>query len=252
MAGILKLVIKNENLSALKDEDRKILSHFFALQFVRTKQHRLMLQDITTKLADKIREWGGDPNDMEGYKEATEEDGKAQSIQSIYRSSDYAPHFYNKCWVLLKTNNSQPFYISDNPIALQNTTDHGPYGSIGLAVKGIEIYFPITKTLSLGMYCPSIEEEIRKTYEQYKYLSRINPLLVAMSIEDPLGIESIMAGIETGRPISSKNEIVINHNSLQVKYSSRFVFSSKNDFSLAIEMIRSHPDLKEGPKMQIG
>jgi len=40
------------------------------------------------------------------------------------------------------------FYLGDNPVlALNNTRDFGPYGNIGLAVPGIEIYLPLTSDL---------------------------------------------------------------------------------------------------------
>lgn len=115
-------------------------------------------------------------------------------------------------------------YISDNPVTLQNMIDHGPYGNIGLAVRGIEIYFPLSKTLALGMFCPSHEEEFKKTYEKYKLIKRLDPELGSRSIKDGSYIEQIMNGFLKKKTVPYKAESVVNHNSLQVYFSSRFVF----------------------------
>jgi hypothetical protein len=53
-------------------------------------------------------------------------------------------------------------------------------------------------------------------------------------------------GLDTGSAIESMTENIINRNSLQVMFSSRFVFSSRNNFDLAREMIKTDPRYKEG------
>lgn len=247
---ILKKIKSENNISFLDDSSKAHLSNFFALQFVRTKQHRLMCQNLGVKMAESMRQKGWSPEDM-GYKEETEEDIKTRNIRAICRSGEFAPHFYDKSWLLCKTSKKLPLYISDNPIALQNSKDYGFYGNIGLGVKGIEIYFPLSKTLTLAMYCPSLEEEFRVGFKKYQSLSRISPMLVAQHIKDPLYFEQTKEGFDTGSAITFKDTNVINQNSLQVKHASRFVFSSSDDFSLAQEMISSHPELREGPQIEV-
>jgi len=58
--------------------------------------------------------------------------------------TDFGPHFLNKIWFLAKATKTHPFMIGDNPVALQNHIDMEPYGNLGLGVKGIEIYFPLS------------------------------------------------------------------------------------------------------------
>jgi len=175
----------------------------------------------------------------------SEETAKKFAKQSLLKHEEFTPHFLSKNWVLLKATKGNPFYMSDNPIALQNHKDFGFYGNIGLAVNGIEIYFPLSKILSLGMWCPSLEETARDAYSKYKFIESNNPMLAAQVVNDPKYYENLMACFDTGISIPFKSENVINHNSLQVKYSSRFVFSSTDDFSLAKEMLAAHQDLKD-------
>lgn len=202
-------------------------------------------------MAEKINLWEMDSNVIDECKELTENELKHHGILSVAESPKFAAHFYNKSWLLFQTSNKNPFYISDNPIALQNKKDFGLYGNIGLAVKGIEIYFPLSKSLTLALFCPSIEEELRETFDKYKILLRENPMLISQNFKDPQIFEETMAGFLHNKTVNFTNDNVINHNSLQVKYASRFVFSSTDDFSLAEEMIRMYPHIKEGPKMTL-
>ena len=64
-------------------------------------------------------------------------------------------------------------------------------------------------------------------------------------------IEKRKTGYEEGTAIPMMAENVVNHNYLQVKWSSRFVFSSKNDFSLVREMIAADSRFKNGIKIKI-
>jgi len=106
----------------------------------------------------------------------------------------------NKIWVLLESN--KKFYTSDNPIVRQNTINRNPHrGTLGINSDGIEIYFPLSPSLVLCLFCE----------RAYSWLK------------------------EKRMPSNAEN--IENVNSLQVIYSDRFVFSSQNDFELVEDMI---------------
>jgi hypothetical protein len=228
VSKIIKNIVQKDSISDLSNADMLSLSYFFALQFVRTKKHRQLFKEVYKTL------------DLETNNNAL----KFHGIQSVINLSEYAPYFLNKSWVLFKTTKSHPLYISDNPVTLQNMIDHGPYGNIGLAIRGIKIYFPLSKTLALGMFCPSHEEEFRKTYEKYKLIMRLDPEPGSRSIKDSFFISQIMNGFEKKETVSLDPKMVLNINSLQVIFSSRFIFSSDNNFSLASNMIQDNPKLR--------
>lgn len=251
-AKLIKSIVKKEGIAHLDDNDKIFLSQFLALQFTRTKEHRLRFKDMTEKMAEEIRRRGWNIEDIDGYKELTENDLKIHGVKSIMDSHEFAPHFFAKSWLLFQTSKRHPFYISDNPITMQNMNDYGFYGNIGLAVKGIEIYFPFSKTLTLALFCPSIEESLRESYRKYQILQKLNPMSLSQQLKDPHYLEETMAGFLHKKTVRFIPDNVTNHNSLQVKYASRFVFSSTEDFSLAEEMISKHPNLKEGPKVKVG
>ena len=167
---VFKDIIREGSIENLSQERKIFLSHFFALQFVRTRQHRQIFKDMADALKDSLEKWGDDPSQVKEYTTVDGNTLKLHGIRSILKSSEFAPYFLNKTWVLFKAPKEFPLYISDNPITLQNMIDHGFYGNIGLDVKGIEIYCPISKFFTIGMLCPSHKDEFRKTYAGYKLL----------------------------------------------------------------------------------
>jgi hypothetical protein len=50
-------------------------------------------------------------------------------------------------FIVTKNNAKVPFWTSDNPVALQNEYDQAPFGNLGIAPKGIEIWIPIIPNL---------------------------------------------------------------------------------------------------------
>jgi Short chain fatty acids transporter len=84
----------------------------------------------------------------------------------------------NKDWYPLETKPEHPLYVSDNPVVPENRTEFGPYGNIGLTVFGIQMYLPLSSTLMLAMYCPSIrEQKIRDKQDVHDLLARAPHLI---------------------------------------------------------------------------
>jgi hypothetical protein len=161
----------------------------------------------------------------------------------------YGPHFLDKTWFLAGTTNSYPFIISDNPVSLQNQVDMGPYGNLGLAVRGIEIYLPLSSTRALVMWCPSLTTQILEAAETIR---RLPEAVLAAHIQDPDGILAMDSAIRAGSTLMYEPRHVMNFNSLQVGRSERYLFSAKNDFSLADRMIDDHPHLRSGQRLDAG
>jgi hypothetical protein len=245
-------IIKDKSLSNLDDDDRVKIASFISVQIYRTRHFRDKLSDISKGMSERSRLYGFDP-DQEGFpKPLNEKEIKDVSIKMVMRDSEeLIPHILDKKWMLYETTESDPFYISDNPIVRQNRKDFGPlWGNLGLAVTGIEVYFPLTKTLSMAMLCQSYEETFQDELKKFEFLRAVLPGFERQLPVDLEWIERHRRGYEEGAAVSMMAENVVNHNSLQVKWSSRFVFSSKNDFSLVREMIAAEPRFKNGIKIR--
>lgn len=87
------------------------------------------------------------------------------------------------------------------------TPDARPLGNLGLLWRGIEIHFPLSPKISLSMCDPSIYHLLPSKYE----------------------IQDI------------QNTVFLNW--LQVYYSTRYIFSDTDDFSLAEDIVGDNPSL---------
>lgn len=251
-AQLFKHIKEQESVNGLTKENKIVLAQFFAIQLTRTKQWRARTDDLIIKAREEIRSRGFDPNQLDELKVFSENEKKISSIRQMFKCDVFAPHFINKTWMLQKTTRTRPFYIGDHPIVMHNSNDFGPYGNIGFAVRGIEIYFPISRYLVLGMWCPSIETGLRQNISNHKSLSFQHSLLAPNSDSKSLLVEQLLNCIESGAAMPTYPENVKFLNSLQVYYAERFVFSCSSDFNLIERMISNNPEIKKGPRVTIG
>jgi len=254
-APTIKRIVKEEILENLILDDEALLGYFLAAQYARTPQLRIILEDFCRKMEDLSGMTGGDPNRTDEYKQRLTDRAKEDTIRGLpFAILKLSPLFLVKTWILLKTVQKDPFCIADNPIAMQNSlsTGHGPFGSIGLGVPGIEIYFPLSKLLTLFMLCGTTAEKHQRTYTEYKRLESRAPQIAQEILPDSSRLERVSEGIQTKKAIKITHQEVERLNSLQVEYASELVFSSANDFELAQKMIKVDPKYREGPLLVVG
>jgi hypothetical protein len=249
-AKIIARLVRAKHLGELKADDRSLLSAFFAVQFVRTKEYRNRYDALIESLVQRLRESGMSEEeirrDCEGPGEL-----KLSQLKSIVNAEKFVPFFFGKTWVLHETKRSAPFYISDNPITLHNQKQFGPYGNLGLAVPGIEIYIPLCPTLGLGMICPTYGEECRKGYDNFRMMDQMQPGLADALLKDAKGARAFSEAVVNGTPSRLMPENLMMLNSLQVIYSSRFVFSETDDFSLVEKMIKDNEKYRRGLGIEV-
>ena len=217
-----------------------------AVQFVRTKEHRLKFEKIGELLFDALKKRGiSDEEIQDDFKIDSDSDrDKIVGIQSILDAKEFVPYFLNKVWVLLETSEKNPFYISDNPITLHNEKKHGLYGNIGLAVKGIEIYLPLSSTHCLALFCPSLMEEFTKARDNLKMLDNLPPELAGIVSGIPDETRNFLEDLFSGRSVRAIPDNVTMLNSLQVMYSSRFVYCKHGSFELVQQMIKENESFR--------
>ena len=262
VASILDRVIREGSIANLVVSDRQWIALFAAVQFIRVEQFRVIARDLNKIQAEKITSMGGDPGEMQNFKRMNENDVKAFTVSFIPKGTElFSRLLLAKLWFLVPATHNDPFYISDNPVVRQNEQDHGPYGNLGFASQGIEIYLPVSSTLSLGMVDPVIFAPAGQAYENQKRLhaqlltrrattdganyAEIDAALKAGEAEIQR-MEKYRNALQNGSPVPYSAEVVIRLNSLQVSHAARFVMSCKCDFSLAQRMIRDNDGYRRG------
>jgi hypothetical protein len=190
VAPILEKLISTKDLDCLLQGEPELLALFVALQMSRTKGSLSNTEKFSVDFTDKMRGFGVD---------VTQVDPKGLWRAHMLNAHQYSEILLRKKWILQKSN--QQFYCSDNPVALNNSTNRSIVrGTLGLKSEGIEIYLPLGSSLVLNICCERVYKDIpRGTYQ----LQDVN-------------IEYC--------------------NWLQIRNAERFVFSSKNNFELAVEV----------------
>lgn len=251
-ARILDRIRSAESLGELTAEDRAMLSAFIAIQHMRTRHFRSSVQFLGKVMAEQLTDMGADPNNLKEQLAMDEERVKVLTLSMMSTGAhDFGVHIFDKEWLLTRTVPSVPYIISDNPVTLHNQRDFGPYGNIGFAVPGIQIQLPVSDTLSLYLICPSITEEFREADRRIQQLWRLGSRAPAQVEGLARKSRRWMDALERGAPLDSTPENVQHHNSLQVLYAERWVFSPIDDFSLAERMIRENKAIRTGPRPSV-
>ncbi len=212
---------------------------------------------------------GHNPEDVEGFQPIESEDDLTAMamIQFATMIKESSGLIGEKVAFLSTATPDNPFWVSDHPVVMHNSNDFGAYGNIGLAVPGIEIYLPLSPTMLLCLWCPSVAElfarNLDKAQEMRNEVSRL--LLTGITnnrdelkktygeCTDVIERSTAMVDVlQNGRMIEATNKNVKFYNSLQVILSHRFVMSSQNDFALAEKMIGDNPKFREGAKPTFG
>jgi hypothetical protein len=232
-------IVNSRSLTGLSETGRKMIALFAAVQMVRTESQRKQLKSMIDDVANALLKMGADLNKVDGFEFLDEEQTRAHSIVSLRKlAASLMPYFLDKCWVLYSTAKDDPFYISDNPVAMFNSNQDPLRGTLGLRVPGIEVHLPLSSTLSLAFLCRTLEEEIRGSYDLARRLG--HPV--------PTHVQQLVEAFGGSRPFPLKSESVKHLKSLQVAFAERFVFASRDNFDLAREMLQATPKFKIGPR----
>lgn len=233
--SILKKIISSEDLQALSEEEAFNLIEITLVQLLRTKVKRTALIEMSNQFRQLIQpaNLNLDPTSKQSL-ELDENDAKLISLRQLGDIGKLIPLLATKTLTLLKTTKSKPFWISDNPVVLHNKL---PYGDLGLGSKGVEIYFPVSSTLCVAFSCPTI------LFRQERDLDKIYQKLNLPVAQEAISVEDY-TGLIWPRTIAAEHKVE-SINKLQVASSSRFLYSSNNNFSIAKAFLKQYPQYRE-------
>lgn len=266
--GALARVIEARSLASLSTEERAHLCYLMAFQFLRTKHMRDNFQAINDGIVAKIEAMGGDPNEVRGFKPLDDNSLKAESVRFLVKAlPEFAKTISLKVMLLMETSADRPFYLGDSPVVMSNSERiPGPFGNIGLGVRGIEIYMPLSATLVLGAWCPSIIEKFEQGRVEHATQRRQATMLMTLgrnidrermnafmeqanAIDEKIG--NMLTTVKNGQPLNCDEDHLTHLNSLQVAFARRYVICPRADFDLARRMLRDDPSLARGIQPEV-
>jgi Protein of unknown function (DUF4238) len=261
---IYQRVIETRRLEG-SPQEKTDLAFLIAFQMLRTKAARARFQEMEAAMKDKIEAMGHRMEDVPGWEPQTEDTLKRETLTAIREAlPNYAQIIALKEFRLAAAPPGRSFYLGDNPVCLHNVRTFGPYGNLGLAVPGIEIYLPLSSNLMLCAWCPSIMALVQKNYDESKktLTSQLLGCLMAGKISASTmktemesfheSWKSVIAVIEaaiSGIPMSSDIENMDFYNSLQTANAYRYVVCQQSDFELARRHNKEFPHLRQGRKI---
>jgi hypothetical protein len=267
-APALRKVIANRTLACLDDKERAAILVFTALQRIRGVHTRAGMLDIETQIRERLRSNGDDPDLVPQLRGSNEpEQIKLSALTLVGKNlPEFSRSYTNKVMVLMEACPGETFLLGDTPVVLANQNDTFPYGNLGLEVKGIEIYLPISPDLTIAFWCPSIisliETALRRCEEAIKNTNAVALLGVGpdaqklRELHPQLKVRAAklredLGGIKSQGTLKNAPENMEYMNSLQVAYAERYVLSSTGDFALAKRMIAENSGYRRGHRWQL-
>lgn len=249
---IIEKIINDKSLNNLSVEQRKSLALFLAVQFVRTKGSRETFKDMVLQISEVISSRFGGQSDFFSEESVqnivSKEYLKRYTADSLSDVIDvYLPHFLNKIWTLYEAPKGESFYIGDNPVSLFNLLPSSQFGesNVGLALKGIEIYLPISSKYFIVLHCPEMISDLENKVK----FARSRSFYFFDREENNKKIsdtEKLLSNILSGNSHKIDSDNMAHCNSLQVMYSESYVFSSMKNFDLAMRMIKEDKKYMRG------
>lgn len=208
------------------------LSYFLAIQMLRSPVVRADMGNIRQIIAQKFgAEIKLHPDDSKTFGEYGVDDDKFASLFSLQDAPKFAKLLQEKIWSLCKSPSSSAYIISDNPVARHNMFEILGRGNLGLRSQGIEIYMPISPEYTIRALCPVLSELV---------------------IFTPQLSDEYQNALISGSPVAQLPENVEFSNSLQVIFAERFIYArSKEHLIMPIDMLKTNPELKKGPRMEV-
>lgn len=220
---IIKKVItwsawKLKNCFFISEEEKRNISFFLAIQYIRIKHIRELLFDTENCLKQALMGIGASSEIIEKYcvgksqlsnihREMILDQSEIKHLTNIF--SDYA-------WILRVNKTNKMFFTSDNPIGTIPHTHDSYISTSGLQSKGVEVCFPISPQIMLTMYEKSYHNQI------IKYDRRIVEMDIVEDVEY--------------------------YNRVCALHSTRCIFSCQDDFLLIEKMLKENPDILNTPQ----
>ncbi|MBU2577150.1 MAG: DUF4238 domain-containing protein [Nanoarchaeota archaeon] len=214
--GAITNLINSKDLAKISSEDLDSIAEFIAVQMIRTKETRISVKQTSKQFLEKFEGHLSEKLRLEAEKSMEKSSLRKGHKRMILENKEMFKRIIKEMkWILISNKLKTPFWSSDDPVAKHNSIDHFPYGNLGLTSTGIEVHFPLTPNLCLTICDPILfkKESSKKNTRDYRN--------------------------------------IIRERDLQVRYSTRFIFSNENKFDFAKTMLKEDPSLKDPDRKRV-
>jgi len=198
-----------------------------AMQLIRTKEHRVSTTELIKKSSNAVSEMVLRMMGVDISKFDIQTDVNPEAEQLLHLEQMLDPTFVfgvadvlmNHIWIFEENSTTQPFFTSDNPVAVVPNKFSPHWHYTGYASEGIEIRMPLSPKYTVVFY------------ERTHFAEMVN-------------LEGKVL------PVVENN--VTRHNSIQINQSYRQIYSLTADFELAERTCREHPEVCNPERARFG
>lgn len=263
-APLIKKIIDTKSLHNLEPMEAAVLHVFLIVQHLRSKIWRLNQDSI----ADEIKKrWSDAPINPRPDIIKDEQLAKLSALRGTFDNLDELTRLLViKHSYLMIRDCRDELYTSDSPFVMHNHKQYGPYGNIGLAVPGIEIYYPLSPDIAVAYCCPSTMKEIEGEQEQLQkkiaeFFGKRFLSPSGVGNDDLIVLSHMKAELQRSKadyhlmkdlrltPMNAENVLYLN--SLQVSSSHRYIAARRPNFPFARMALREHPHWKQGRRLRV-
>ncbi len=265
---ILGKLIAKQSLSVLSAAERSTIALFVAVQLVRVPRMREAHKQIVAAMVAKAHKINPNAKNISEIEAAlAEENFKMQSMAQLgEQAMELSRVALHHQWLLFRAAANTYYSISDCPVIMHNDRTYGPYGNIGFAVPGIQIYLPLSPTLALGLWERGLADEIKQRNARglREHASLRTKYLIGINVDRELlstqlseyqrvlaRLALVVGGMESGAAVAGEANNTTFFNSLQYTWSYRFLMCTHGHFHLAERMSKEQPHLRKGLTMKI-
>ncbi len=216
---IFPMNVSTDNYLKISPQDKKELSFFLAIQYLRTKEARIQIEQLYTgTITALMQKTNYAPEiDFSKYDIALNQEYLQLFHLDILFSTDtiekIATLLENYHWQILINQTKNTFYTSDSPVVYYpNVKRKNPFKSYGFASYGISVYFPLSP----------------------KYALLITEIDFFRQIEKQLYYKNV--GFVGEDNVIFYNDLIVHHSTSQI-------YCNKNNFRWAKKRIEESPDL---------
>jgi hypothetical protein len=233
-------LLKDKTVRSLSAKDRDTIALFVAIQMLRTKSIRETAKQIDSLMEKVLMEGRPEGAPIPGFTRIrTDSQAREFALGLLSQAGDLVPYILNKVWLLYESRSQ--FILSDNPVGLQNTVNKSDIvGTLGLGVRGIEVYLPLSVDLTICFLCKDTFIDFANYFDRYHD---------RLEREGRFEHRNFVNRVRRKLPVSCIPENITNINSIQVISAERFLFSNADRFDLAKEMISAEPRLRYGRRL---
>lgn len=256
---VVKKILEEDTVTLLTDVEKSNMIYFLASQMMRTQNVKTNFRNMPGQLReafkDRIPDFANGTNIEDKFPDFDEDSLNLHFDMLIAESTErLSPYFEGLEWILVKTDEDNPFLIGDAPVVIFNELYSDEKESLyfskyAIAYKGSCVFFPLSPTRALWLVSPEV-------IEKYETLTKdihgmiILGLLAGKDVRQLcMNMQSMINrknGFRKTKVIDFNVEEVNRFNYFEISHAERKVFSKYPNFTQVEELIKKDEAYRHG------